>query len=244
MVGRLDDLRAELTLRSPPSRPPGRAEVSSLGAARRAAAALVTLATTGACAGADTPTARPPAAPATATAPTAAAAPVGVVDSILPMPELLRRFRADLGADPGRLTGGASSRAALVRRFADAVAAEDTATLRELTVSRREFAYLVYPTHPLARPPYALPPALLWFQIGEGSQKGITRLLRRHGGRPLGIVGHACEAEPERQGENRVWARCTVRQVRGPGDTVTARLFGSVLARGGVFKFVGYANDL
>jgi hypothetical protein len=32
--------------------------------------------------------------------------------------------------------------------------------------------------------------------------------------------------------------------VRAPGDTATARLFGSVLERDGTFKFVSYANDL
>lgn len=205
-------------------------------------ASLAALLCAAACRGGDPPS--QPGPPVASAEPARAPAPGRVVDSILPIPEQLRRFRADLGPDPGRLDGGAPSRGALVGRFARAVEMRDTAAIRGLTVSRREFAYLVYPSHPLSRRPYELPPALLWFQLSEGSNKGITRLLRRAGGRPLGVVGHACASPPERQGENRVWARCTVRQVRAPGDTAAARLFGPILERGGVYKFVSYANDL
>jgi hypothetical protein len=207
----------------------------------RWAAAVLAAGSAAAC-GREAP--RPPAPPNAPATPPAVAARPQVVDSILPIPELLRRFRADLGPDPQRLAGGAESREALVRRFARAVETLDTAAVRELVLSRREFAYLYYPETPLARPPYEAPPALLWFQISEGSNKGVTRLLRRLGGRPLGVVDHACAATPERQGPNRLWQRCTVRHVRAPGDTVRARMFGSVIERGGRYKFVSYANDL
>jgi hypothetical protein len=183
--------------------------------------------------------------PAAAAPPRAAApAPPGrVVDSILPMPELLRRFRADLGPAPAALGGGAPSREALVRAFVRAVEARDTAALRRLVLSRAEFAYLYFPESPVSRPPYSAPPALAWFQLVEGSNKGGGRLLARLGGRPLGYAGHRCEGPGERQGANRVWARCTVRLARAAGDTAERRLFGSVVARGGRYKFASYAND-
>jgi hypothetical protein len=159
------------------------------------------------------------------------------------MPELLRRFRADLGPAPAALAGGAASREALVRAFVRAVETRDTAAFRRLTLSRAEFAYLYFPDSPLARPPYEMPPALLWFQLTEGSHKGVGRLLARLGGAPLGYAGHRCAAPPERQGANRLWERCTVRLVGAPGDTAVRRLFGPIVARGGRFKFLGYAND-
>jgi hypothetical protein len=166
----------------------------------------------------------------------------GVVDSIVPIAEALRRFRADLGPAPGRLDG-APSRDALVRRFVRAVETSDTNALRAMTLSRAEFAYLYYPESPLSRPPYEEPPALLWFRVSEGSSTGIVRVLRRYGGRSLGYRSYACEPTPKREGANTLWERCRVRHVRAPGDTVEERLFGSVVARGGRFEFVSYAND-
>lgn len=181
-------------------------------------------------------------APAAAAPPAAVAASAGVVDSIVPIDEALRRFRADLGAPPAALDGE-RSRDALVRRFVRAVETRDTSALRAMALSRAEFAYLYYPESPLSRRPYEEPPALLWFRIQEGSNAGAVRLLRRLGGAPSGFVSHACERAPEREGPNALWERCRVRRVRAPGDTVEERLFGSIVARDGRYKFVSYAND-
>ena len=85
--------------------------------------------------------------------------------------------------------------------------------------------------------------ALLWFRMSEASNTGIGRVLARHGARPLGYVSHRCEPAPKREGANALWGRCRVRRVRAPGDTVEERLFGSVVSRGGRYKFVSYAND-
>jgi hypothetical protein len=171
-----------------------------------------------------------------------AAPPARVIDSIVPIAEALRRFRADLGPAPARLDGD-SSRDALVRRFVRAVETSDTAAFRAMTLARREFAYFYYPESPLSRPPYEEPPALLWFRVREGSNTGIGRVLRRYGGRPMHYLAHRCEPVPKREGTNVLWERCRVRRVRAPGDTVEERLFGSIVERDGRFRFVGYAND-
>jgi hypothetical protein len=177
-------------------------------------------------------------------APSAAPAPGTYVDSILPPEEEQRRFREGL-ADPGRLSGGAASRDALVRRFVRAVETGDTAAVRAMMVSRAEFAWLYYPESEFARPPRRTSPALLWFLTMEESEMGIGRLRARRGGRPLGFAGHACDPEPRVQGANRLWRGCraTARDPEGGGTTET-RLFGAILERGGHFKFLSYQNDL
>ncbi|MGZ8378085.1 MAG: hypothetical protein ACXW0Z_12710 [Gemmatirosa sp.] len=207
-----------------------------------AGAALLLAACTGAAStdeGAAPPTRTDSAAAAAAPSVQAGA----VIDSIIPIEEALRRFRAGLGDAPVALSSGSETRDALVERLARAVAARDTAALRELSLSAREFAYLYYPESPLARKPYEEPPALLWFRMREGSDRGLTRLLRRYGGQPFRVAGYACEAAPKREGRNALWERCRVTHVRAAGDTVTERLFGSILERGGRFTLVGYAND-
>ncbi|HEX2202521.1 MAG TPA: hypothetical protein VHG91_04465 [Longimicrobium sp.] len=166
------------------------------------------------------------------------AVPAGPVDSSMTPGEALRRFREGL-PEPRALSGGARSREALVRRFVEAVEAHDTAAIRSVVMSRAEFAYLYYPTSPVAK----MRPDLAWFLSQQNSEKGIVRLLRRAGGTGMRYVRHACEPTPRQEGENRVWEKCLVTFTQG-ADTTTIRMFGSVIERGGAFKLVSYANDL
>lgn len=169
--------------------------------------------------------------------------PRGTVDSTRSPAEELQRFREGLGGAPARLAGGDSTRDALVRAFAAAIAAHDTSALRALHLTRREFAYFYYPSSRYVKPPFELPPALVWFQLEQASEKGIVRVLRRLGGRSLSYRGHSCESAPEVLGRNRIWKRCTV--TLGDDDTALrrVRLFGSIIERDGTYKFVSYAND-
>ena len=180
---------------------------------------------------------------------TGAAAPTTVsavtpayVDSILPIEEELRRFRADLADTARSLRGGTSSRDALVRRFVASIESTDTAAVRAMLLTAAEFAWLYYPTSLNATPPYELGPGLAWFQLQNGSSKGISRAWQRFAGRPLGVVGHECPA-PVRQGDNTVWDGCRLVRVVD-GDTTSIRLFGTIVQHGGEFKFLSYANDL
>jgi hypothetical protein len=172
----------------------------------------------------------------------AAEAPVGVVDSILPIEEEMRRFREVLGPEPDGLTGGAPSRDALVARFAAAIVASDTAAFADMLMTLDEFGWLYYPHSRFTAPPYELPPGLVWFQIENGSGSGIGRLFERHVGRPFTLLGYSCDPEPVVEERNRVWERCDVRFDTPDDKPRDLQLFGSILERGGVFKFMSYAN--
>ena len=169
--------------------------------------------------------------------------PGDAVDSILPMPEYLRRFRA--GTDSvAALTGGAPTREALAQRFLEAVATRDSVTLGQLLVSRAEFGWLVFPDHIYAAPPYELDPAVFWMQLVAGSAKGSARVLERVGGQPLAFVGLDCQRDTLqlRQGPATVWGPCTIRYREGD-STVARRLFASIIERDGAAKFLGYSNE-
>ncbi|MEW5929187.1 MAG: hypothetical protein AB1941_17155 [Gemmatimonadota bacterium] len=168
--------------------------------------------------------------------------PAAYVDSARTVEEDLRRFRAEL-EPTSELNGGAESRDALVRSFVRAVETQDTAAAIRMVMDRGEFAYLYYPHTPLVAPPQEMSPQLAWFLMLQNSEKGITRVFRRLGGRPLGYRGHACDPEPLVQGPNRVWQHCAVRTLGEAGDTAAQVLFGGILERGGRFKFVSYANE-
>lgn len=165
-----------------------------------------------------------------------------IVDSILPMEEQLRRFRATLADVPSALEGGAASRDELVSTFVRSVESADTTALIRLTISRAEFAYLVFPDSPFSAPPYAQAPDLVWMRHTTASGTGLKRLLARAGGASLGFRSWSCSALPEKQGVNRVWGGCKVRFARGGGTEQTLQLFASIIERQGRFKILSYAN--
>jgi hypothetical protein len=166
------------------------------------------------------------------------------VDSIFPIEEEIRRFRAGLGAEPDGLSGGAGSREALVQAFVHALEARDAAALDRMAITAEEFAYLYYPHTRFTSRPYELSPALVWFQLENYGGKGASRALGRYGGRHLGYVGYRCADEPQTEGPNRLWNGCVVRHLDAAGDTVDLSLFGPILEHRGHFKFVNFANRL
>jgi hypothetical protein len=167
-----------------------------------------------------------------------------VVDSILPVEEELRRFRAAVGGDAAKtLENGSASRDALVQRFMKSLRANDSADLRAMLLTSREFADLVYPESPYTHRPYRQAPSLVWMQIDQPSESGLTRAIRRLGGQRLRLIGSTCATKPDVQGGNRIWTDCSVRFVDTLGNTKTTKLFGSIIERERQFKFVSYVND-
>lgn len=165
------------------------------------------------------------------------------IDSILPIEEALRRFRETVGPELTTLDGGARSRDALVARFVEALATHDTTAFADMLMSAAEYAWLYYPHTRYSAPPYRQAPELVWFQVQNGTSRGLGRLLTRLGGTALEVLDHRCAPEPLAEGPNRIWEQCTLSVGTPGGEAREMRLFGSVLERAGVFKFVSYTND-
>ena len=158
------------------------------------------------------------------------------------MDEALRRFRADLPAVT-ELSGGAGSRNELVGEFMLALEQNDTATVRRLHISRAEYAYLYFPSSRYMSEPYRQPPSVAWLLNAQNSDKGISRVMQRLGGRHLEWSGYTCPDET-REGDNTFFRSCTAEYVDPQTNArVTRRLFGTIIARDGQHKFLSYAND-
>jgi hypothetical protein len=167
----------------------------------------------------------------------------GVVDSILPVAEQLRRFREAL-PPTDTLRHASPSRDALVTRWAAAIAKNDTSDLNAMIMDRHEFAWLYYPESPMAKPPYEAPPQLLWGQLLASSNKGATQLVNRFGGSRVTVSRLRCPTPPDTQGANVLHSACEAR-LEAPGkQTVEGVLFGTIIERDGRFKFVGLSTDL
>ena len=172
------------------------------------------------------------------------ATPGYVIDSLLPPEEELRRFRAEFPGDSvTRFTGGAPSRDALARRFVRALETADTSELRKIVVTPREFADVYYPGSPYASGPYHQPVGFAWQMIQNPSEVGFRRLLRI-AGHPIAFVWQRCEPKVQREGAVDRYTGCLVRIVDAHGDTVTKRLFGSIVSYRGAYKFLSFTNDM
>ena len=165
------------------------------------------------------------------------------IDSALPTETLLRRFQADL-EEPARLSPSASSRDELTRLFLDAVARSDTGALRELHITRAEYAFLYFPESQMMRPPYELPPDVAWMLLSAESGKGISVVLRRFAGKRLKLRGVRCPGELLREGRSIVWRDCVVRYQDDGGPEQERPLFAAIIERAGEFKFFSYATPL
>ena len=151
-------------------------------------------------------------------------------------------FRRDLERVDS-LEGAEPSIERLIGRLARSVQRSDTGALRVLVMSRREYAYLYYPTSPFTRAPTKQEPGLQWFLHLEHSQKGASRLLREYGGKSFTILRNECRPPARVEGRNVLWDDCRQTIVVG-GDTLITRLFGGVFERDGRFKIFSYGNDL
>jgi hypothetical protein len=165
------------------------------------------------------------------------------IDSVFPIEEEVRRFRAALSDSATELSGSAASAEALVLEFMTALEGRDAQTLSRLTITPAEFIDLYYPHTRFTARPYEMAPGLVWFQLENYGSKGINRALDRFGGRPLGFVGHACETETV-EGPNRLLSGCVVHVSNDVDGETTLSLFGTMIERDGVWKFVSYANGL
>ena len=165
-----------------------------------------------------------------------------VIDSVLPMPVMLQRFRQDL-PEVTELHGKLTDRDTLVRRVVAALETNDTLAFERVAVNRAEWAWLYFPTDVLARPPYELPPGLAWFQLQEENRKGVLRALRTFGGHQLDYQGYRCATAPTVEGENRVWTGCSVALGVDGAAPADLRLFSAILEREGRFLVLSYAND-
>lgn len=166
-------------------------------------------------------------------------APATAVDSILPIEEEIRRFRLDVPETPTRLSGGATSRDALVRRWVTAIETRDSTALRDLLMTAAEYITFFYPESQYTKPPYRQSPGVRWGLITNASMQGASRVWERHSGQPLGFIGYRCDAEPTVLGKNRIWTGCAVER---KDQTAPLQLFGPIIERDGAFKFVTYAS--
>lgn len=165
-----------------------------------------------------------------------------VIDSVFTPEENLRRFQIGLTAPPdGRLSGGATSRDELVRRYWELLVTGDTLAMTPLIVTRAEYAYLYFPES--VEGASGMPPAVGWELIVRQSGRGLTRALFQAQQGPATVVRTKCADAPRPMGRNTLSGPCGI-VIRRNGTEETLWIVKSLMERDGVFKMLGLQNDL
>jgi hypothetical protein len=113
-----------------------------------------------------------------------------------------------------------------------------------MSIDRAEFAWLFYPETRMSKPPYEMPPALLWSQILSSSDEGLRGALRQLGGKTVRLRSFRCPTPPDTEGTQVLRQGCVV-GLRVNGDSIAEdRFFGSIVERAGRFKFLSFSNKL
>jgi hypothetical protein len=168
-----------------------------------------------------------------------------IVDSIFPVEEEIRRFKAARnGVAAAELEHASTSRDALVQRYLTAVQKRDSADLRAMTLNAAEFIDLYYPTSMYSHPPYKQSPEIVWLMMQQNSDGGLRRVLDRFGGQTTHLQSYSCKPELRTEGQNKFWDECTLHFTAESNVPQSAVLFGPVLERGGKFKILSFSNSL
>lgn len=165
-----------------------------------------------------------------------------VVDSIFPPEEAMRRFRVGLPSPgPDRLSGGAPSSDALLRRYWALLQAADTLAMRDLVVDRAEFAYLYLPSSPELRA--GMPPSTAWLLLGQNSGRGLGRALRAAATRDTTLRATVCGDRSESLDGGRLLGPCGV--IVGAGSARdTIWLANGLVELRGTVKLLSFSNSL
>jgi hypothetical protein len=128
------------------------------------------------------------------------------------------------------------------RRFLDALAAGDAASLRRLTLSTEEFRSAIWPWLPASSPRTNLTPDFVWGHYALRNEVAFRRLLEAHGGVPYRLVAIEPESERDYAGFQLLVRPVVV--VEDPaGAQKRLHLFGSVIHQGGRYKVYGFKTD-
>lgn len=79
--------------------------------------------------------------------------------------------------------------------------------------------------------------------IQDPSTAGLSKLLKRLGGKSMSFSSERCDPAKAHEGRTTRYSGCLVRVVDERGNAVTKRYFGSIIERDGQFKFLSFTND-
>ncbi len=141
------------------------------------------------------------------------------------------------------LQGAVESREALGRAVVERVAARDVAGLRQLMLTRDEFAAHVWPHLPTSRPGTNMPMAFVWNRLRQQSEGRLAQVVSHYGGTTARFVEITTRGETTTYGDVVVHRDSRITLQHASGDVEQVELFGSVVRQGSRWKVFSYVTD-
>jgi hypothetical protein len=144
---------------------------------------------------------------------------------------------------PAPLTNTFDSPEALAREVLARLARRDQGGLRELALTRTEFADHVWPELPASRPERNTPLSFVWGRLEQQSALSLAGTVSRLGGTAYVLQDVRFEGETTDYGSFSV-RRQSVLVVRTPAGAVEQiKVFGAMLTQGGRHKIFSFVVD-
>lgn len=132
---------------------------------------------------------------------------------------------------------------ALAREVLKLVEFRDAHRLEQLALSGREFADLVWPELPAARPERNLPLDYVWTDLRTKSRAHLGRIAEQFGGRRYELVGVSFLGETTKYRSYAVHRKTELTVRAADGHEERLRLFGSILEQRGRYKLFSFVVD-
>lgn len=144
---------------------------------------------------------------------------------------------------PAPLTNTFESPEALAREVLARLARQDQGGLRELALTRDEFAGHVWPKLPASRPERNTPLSFVWGRLEQQSALSLAGTMSRLGGTAYTLQDVRFEGDTTDYGSFSV-RRKSVLVVRTPSGTIEPiKVFGAMLTQGGRYKVFSFVVD-
>jgi hypothetical protein len=132
---------------------------------------------------------------------------------------------------------------ALARAVLDGLAKRDVQGLLALSVSRDEFAELVWPTLPASRPEVGMPMTYVWQDSFTRSRASLAQTIEAVGGQRFTLVRVGFSGQQTDHNGVVIARKSYLVVADGQGQERQIRVFGSVIRQNGRSKVYSYIVD-
>jgi hypothetical protein len=140
-----------------------------------------------------------------------------------------------------RLRNGAPSQEALAQAVLQAIARQDIQAMKDLALSKEEFARYVWPELPVSNPRTNVPLDFVWNDVYFRSTLRMQAIFDDLKGKEFGPVRVRCRRKEESYATHRAWPDMEVILRGADGKEFSYPLFGTLIEMDGIWKVYSYA---
>jgi len=140
-----------------------------------------------------------------------------------------------------RLQHGLPSQEAVAKKVVQALAGQDLQSLKDLALTKDEFARFVWPELPASNPKTNVPFDFVWNDVYYRSTTRMNALFQQMKGKRLSVVRTSCRRKVEEYATHKAYPDMEIVVKDESGKEGSYPLFGTLIEMDGVYKIYSYA---